>query len=315
MDSEVPYHEIQTRFPNYSLILCNSTYVVCTLPLLGDSHAHSFKNGTTFLHQDTFNLSRRLIPPPPVKMKMIKNSLLVLALTLIGSILVPTQGVLAVPQGAPAPDTLTALNAAAHLDNATRSGLLYDVAVIGRGSSGIYAAVRLKDLGKKVAVIERHDYLGGHFQTYTDPKSGIRVELGARTFTSNKVTHDFFSRFNIALTSRPPVNASDTKYLDFTTGKPVAYTPPNAAAQGAALGRYAAQVAKYPGLSDPSKIPYPLPADLLLTFSDFIEKYDLIDALPIFALFCEGWGDFLNIPTVYVLIQLKLDPSHLTSSF
>jgi hypothetical protein len=128
------------------------------------------------------------------------------------------------------------------------------------------------------------------------------VELGARIFNDDKTTRDFFSRFNIALTSSPPVTPSDTKYLDLMTGKPVAYTPPDAAAQGAALGRYAAQVAKYPVLSDPSKIPYPVPADLLLTFSDFIKKYDLRDALPIFALFCEGWGDLLNIPAVYVLI-------------
>lgn len=57
----------------------------------------------------------------------------------------------------------------------------------------------------------------------------------------------------------------------------------------------------------PSKIPYPVPADLLLTFSDFVKKYDLDDALPIFARLCEGWGDFLNIPAVYVLINADDD--------
>ena len=240
-------------------------------------------------------------------MKVIGIFLLKLVLKFGGSTLFSLQVVLAERPDAPAPDTLTALNAPAHLETATRSGLLYDVAVIGGGSAGVYAAVRLKDQGKKVAVIERQNYLGGHFETYTDPKSSIPVQLGVQVFPDNKLTRDFFSRFNIALTYGSLIFPSDTKYLDFTTGKPVSYAPPGAAAQGAALGRYAAQVAKYPGLSNASKIPYPVPADLLLTFSDFVKKYDLGDLLPVIALVCEGWGDFLNIPAVYVLIFLNDD--------
>jgi heterodisulfide reductase subunit A-like polyferredoxin len=41
-----------------------------------------------------------------------------------------------------------------------------DVAIIGGGSAGTYAAVRLRDLGKSVIVIEKDVVLGGHTDTY-----------------------------------------------------------------------------------------------------------------------------------------------------
>jgi heterodisulfide reductase subunit A-like polyferredoxin len=37
-----------------------------------------------------------------------------------------------------------------------------DVAIIGGGASGSYAAVKLKDMGKSVVLIEREDHLVSH---------------------------------------------------------------------------------------------------------------------------------------------------------
>jgi len=37
-----------------------------------------------------------------------------------------------------------------------------DVVVIGGGATGTYAAIRLRDLGKSVVVVETNDRLGGH---------------------------------------------------------------------------------------------------------------------------------------------------------
>lgn len=47
-----------------------------------------------------------------------------------------------------------------------------DVAIIGGGSAGTYAAVRLKDLGKSVIVIEKDVVLGGHTDTYGEYRRG-----------------------------------------------------------------------------------------------------------------------------------------------
>ena len=44
-------------------------------------------------------------------------------------------------------------------------GVEADVVIIGGGSSGTYAAVRLHDLGKSVIVVEQDDVLGGHTNT------------------------------------------------------------------------------------------------------------------------------------------------------
>lgn len=43
-----------------------------------------------------------------------------------------------------------------------------DVAIIGGGSAGTYSAVRLKDKGKSVVVIEKDVILGGHTDTYSE---------------------------------------------------------------------------------------------------------------------------------------------------
>src|SRR5262245_48490185 len=48
-----------------------------------------------------------------------------------------------------------------------------DVCVIGGGSAGTYTAVRLRDLGKSVVVVERSGRLGGHCETFYDPVTGF----------------------------------------------------------------------------------------------------------------------------------------------
>jgi ribulose 1,5-bisphosphate synthetase/thiazole synthase len=55
-----------------------------------------------------------------------------------------------------------------------------DVAIVGGGASGTYAAIRLKDKGKTVALIEQKDHLvrtGGSFSS-TDPKHVYSLCLG-----------------------------------------------------------------------------------------------------------------------------------------
>ena len=57
-----------------------------------------------------------------------------------------------------------------------------DVAIIGGGATGTYAAINLKLLGDSVVVVEKENILGGHTNTYTDPSTGVNVDYGVQAF-------------------------------------------------------------------------------------------------------------------------------------
>jgi NADPH-dependent 2,4-dienoyl-CoA reductase/sulfur reductase-like enzyme len=50
-----------------------------------------------------------------------------------------------------------------------------DVVIIGGGGTGTYAAIQLKDQGKKIMVIESKPRLGGHTETYHDPETNRTI--------------------------------------------------------------------------------------------------------------------------------------------
>jgi heterodisulfide reductase subunit A-like polyferredoxin len=55
--------------------------------------------------------------------------------------------------------------------------IIKDVAIIGGGVTGTYAAVRLrKDFKKSVVVVECEDHLGGHTNTYVVPGTNVSLE-------------------------------------------------------------------------------------------------------------------------------------------
>jgi hypothetical protein len=95
-----------------------------------------------------------------------------------------------------------------------------DVVVIGGGASGTYAAIRLKDLGKTVALVEKTGELGGHTTTYT-AEGGTRVDFGVSNFQNYSVVRDYFARFNIPLVQHAQ-GGNGEKYVDFTTGQEIA---------------------------------------------------------------------------------------------
>jgi monoamine oxidase len=61
----------------------------------------------------------------------------------------------------------------------------YDVIVVGAGASGLMAAWELVQTGKKVAVVEARDRIGGRIHTITDKNFSIPVELGAEFVHGN----------------------------------------------------------------------------------------------------------------------------------
>lgn len=128
-----------------------------------------------------------------------------------------------------------------------------DVAVIGGGVSGTYAAVRLYDQRKDIVLIETHDYLGGNTETYSDPSTNTPVDIGVQIFENTSTVLDYFARFKIPLAKADLTVPGTTKYLDFSTGKPVSgpASSSNPQDQAAAFAIYSAQQAKYPYLSSP----------------------------------------------------------------
>ena len=193
---------------------------------------------------------------------------------------------------------LPAIDAAAY---ASSSIIHRDVVVIGGGASGTYGAISLKDKGKSVVIVEAQDRLGGHTQTYTDPTTNTTVDYGVLVYNNIDIAKNFFARFNVPVSVTPEIVApgARTIYADYRTGEAVAgYTPPNIST---ALAAYGAQAAKYAYLEEGFNLPDPVPADLLLSFNDFVQKYSLQDFVDFAINFAQGTGDILSKPVIYLI--------------
>ncbi|KAK4455209.1 hypothetical protein QBC34DRAFT_316579 [Podospora aff. communis PSN243] len=187
------------------------------------------------------------------------------------------------------------------------SELNVDVAIVGAGASGGYAAVRLKeDFGKTIAVIEKGAALGGHVSTYDDPVAGRAFEFGVQTFNDYGPAADFFDRLGIEYSEGPRAGLTDM-YVDFRTGDQVAFVPaaffPNTLT---ALQTFLDVVAPWENLILPGYWNFPdpedIPADLLLPFGDFVVKHGIQDCVNlVFQITGMGTGDMKNSLTMYVL--------------
>jgi hypothetical protein len=181
-----------------------------------------------------------------------------------------------------------------------------DVAIIGGGSSGTYAAVRLRDQGKSVIVIEKENVMGGHTNTYHDPFTNQTVDYGVIVFHDQQVVKSYFDRLNVSyLISSVTDGSSNTIYLDVHTAGPIKYTSPDVVT---GLEAYYAQLEKYHDLELGFFLPDPVPDDLLLPFGQFVAKYPEIgNAIYLIFSYGQGLGDFLNQPTLYVFKNFGLD--------
>ena len=121
-----------------------------------------------------------------------------------------------------------------------------DVVVVGGGSGGTHAAIRLKDKGKSVVVVEKLHKLGGHAETYTDPQTRQTVDMGVVIWHNTSYVTDYLRRLDIPLTRSKFFSAAEFDY-DLRTGKQVnrAYRP-TPEESSAAFAAYGAQLAKYP---------------------------------------------------------------------
>lgn len=183
--------------------------------------------------------------------------------------------------------------------------IVRDIAIIGGGASGTFSAIRLRDEGQSVVLIEKESILGGHVNTYLDPVTGQTVDYGVAFFHDQKIVKDYFTRLNVSWATTPPIDSTSTTYLDVRTAEQVDYTSPDPTA---ALVAYGEQLSKYAEVEFGFFLPKPVPEDLLLPFGDFISKYPSIgNATFLIFSFGQGLGDFLRQPTLYVFKNFGLD--------
>ncbi|KAK8073465.1 hypothetical protein PG994_004364 [Apiospora phragmitis] len=183
-----------------------------------------------------------------------------------------------------------------------------DVAIIGAGASGVYAAARLLDSNKTVVVLEQSDRIGGQTETYYDPTTGTPVNVGVKVFSNTTVTTDFLKRFDFPMGSLNvgETLATGTQYVDFATGRVLSnFTTTDPAAQAAAMQRYAAELAKYPNIKFGYNLGQPVPEDLVLPFGKFMEKHNLTGMAQTMFEFNSGYTPLLEIPALYILKYLN----------
>ena len=182
-----------------------------------------------------------------------------------------------------------------------------DVCIIGGGSAGTYAAVRLGDLGKSVMLVERSARLGGHAQTFIDPATGVPIDIGVIDLENTPLVTAYLNRFGVqtVMSSLAPQASAN---IDFRTGLAVAVSPPSQAAIGAALSQYYQILAtQYPYLSAGFQLPDPVPAELAAPFSSFVQTHGLQALVPTIFQYAQGAGDLLNDPALYVLKLFSLN--------
>ena len=182
-----------------------------------------------------------------------------------------------------------------------------DVLIIGGGSSGTYAGIRLLQKGVSVAVVEKKAVLGGHTDTFHDPVTGQTFDYGVVSFSNITVVQNYFAYFNISLVPPGDFGVGSAKFANFETdGKiePVPATIPwsNETDVGLALSGFAEKLAKLPFLTNGfNDLPGPVPEDLLIPFGDFLDKYQLGGLAYTAFTFLQGMGNVLSAPTLYVM--------------
>jgi hypothetical protein len=191
-----------------------------------------------------------------------------------------------------------------------------DVVVIGGGGTGTYAAIQLKDQGKKIMVIESKSRLGGHTETYHDPETGHTIDMGVKLYHDEPIVYQWFARFNLSTTKFDYTTTGLSQNVDFRTGQVLNGLPAaNQTAMASALQRYAAVLQKYPQLEAGFYLPDPVPEDLYTPFGQFVQKYDIADAVQFIFGITSAFGDILELPTLQIFRTLSLGLLATSSNF
>lgn len=182
-----------------------------------------------------------------------------------------------------------------------------DVCIIGGGSAGTYTAVRLSDMGQSVVVVEKENILGGHTNTFVDPVTNATWDYGVTIWHNLTVVTNYLARLNVELEDAN-VAASSTGlelFVDFSTGKALTNFTPTDPTD--ALVAYSDQLERFTFLNGGFELPNPVPADLLLPFGDFVQKFGLNSIVDTAFDFGQTLGVIRQQPTIYVIKRFGQD--------
>ncbi|KAK4500340.1 hypothetical protein PRZ48_008529 [Zasmidium cellare] len=194
---------------------------------------------------------------------------------------------------------------------ASRAGpevLHRDVCIIGGGAAGTHAAIRLQQKSKSVTLIEKEALLGGHINTFLDPRTKAAFEYGVAVFNNVSLVRDYFDYLQVPLKSFTGwVPNATAVYADLARGNDLPGPTSNMSDFLPALNSYKAQLEKYPYLATGFHLEYPIPEDLLLPFGDFCKKYDTRAVAQYLFPSNGGYGNLLATPTLYLMKQSSMD--------
>lgn len=182
-----------------------------------------------------------------------------------------------------------------------------DVCIIGGGSAGTYAAVRLRDMGRSVVVVEKENVLGGHTNTFVDPETKETWDYGVTLWHNLTVVTNYLDRLNVKLENANVASASTGRqlFVDFNTGKTLTnFTPANPVA---ALEAYSNVLDNFTFLNGGFDLSTPVPKDLLLPFGDFANKFGLDAMVNTAFQFGQTLGVIREQPTIYVIKRFGQD--------
>ncbi|KAF2123053.1 hypothetical protein BDV96DRAFT_561900 [Lophiotrema nucula] len=198
-----------------------------------------------------------------------------------------------------------------------------DVAVVGGGASGTYAAVQLHDLNKTIVLIERDDHLSGHVNTYQIPGTNTTIEYGVQSYMRYGNAEAFFKRLGVEPGSPYKPRVSTNINVDLSTGKILTgYAPPSMNETNEALKKWLNYTAQYTSFLDPGYWSFPapddIPSDLLLPFEVVAKRLGIEAAVPrMMSIGNVGLGGIRDLLTLYVVMAFGyvVDNSTVEGSF
>jgi hypothetical protein len=173
-----------------------------------------------------------------------------------------------------------------------------DVAIIGGGSSGIHAAIQLKDAGASVMVVEKKDQIGGHAETYTNPTTGVVTNVGVIVFENTDLVKRYFARLGVPIITNT-LETPSTRY-DFALGIPIPPPDDQQDVIQAAVQAYTDNVlSKYGWIDQGFLVPDPVPEELYLPFPQLAENYNFSVLVPLIAEINWYTGNITTLPALY----------------
>jgi hypothetical protein len=184
-----------------------------------------------------------------------------------------------------------------------------DVAILGGGASGTYAAVSLReDLNTSMIVIEPKNRLGGHVDTYTIPDTNTTIDYGVQSYMHYGPADAFFKRMGVGFGGPYSPRRSTNLNIDLETGRLLSeYVPPTANEINQAMEIWLKIIEQYESYFNPGYwdffAPRDIPEELLMPFGEFATMYGIGAAAPrIAAISNVGLGGLKKVLTLYMVM-------------